>query len=176
MKVRVVMLVQDPMTAKYQGLPGQEGFEITREDFFLDGPVTHRVAVLDFDPKTGELLPGAAFLPPSPHHTLGRYHIARKGDFYARDFNQVSVFATVLKTIYMYEEKDNLGRPLTWAFDGPQLLVIPRAGGERLGGQQHQHRVHFGVAWLAAALRRGCRAAQLEDDEQGRYAQAGALS
>ncbi|HEY3421140.1 MAG TPA: hypothetical protein VGK23_11370 [Methanomassiliicoccales archaeon] len=28
----------------------------------------------------------------------------------------------------MFEEEDNLGRPLTWAFGAPQLLVIPRAG------------------------------------------------
>jgi len=36
--------------------------------------------------------------------------------------------------MYLFEEekkgteKDILGRPLNWAFDVPQLLIIPRAG------------------------------------------------
>ena len=51
-----------------------------------------------------------------------------EGNVHAPDFNQISVFGTVLKTISMFEEEDTLGRPLTWAFDAPQLLVVPRAG------------------------------------------------
>jgi hypothetical protein len=49
-------------------------------------------------------------------------------DVHNRAFNQVSVFATVVKTIQMYEEPDTLGRDVRWGFDGPQLLVVPRAG------------------------------------------------
>ncbi len=43
-------------------------------------------------------------------------------------FIQVSVWATVLRTMYLYEEADALGRPISWGFPAPQLLVIPRAG------------------------------------------------
>ncbi len=128
MKVRVPMMIQDPLTSRYKGMENTEEFFIDREDFFLDGPVTRRVAVLDFDPRSGTLLSGAAFLPPKGERTVGRYHVADEGDIHARDFNQVSVFATVLRTMYMFEEEDALGRPLVWAFDAPQLLVIPRAG------------------------------------------------
>ena len=128
MKVRVPMMIQDPITAKYKGMSVKEGFDIEREDFFLDGPVTRRVAVLDLDAETGDLLPGASFRPPPPGRVLGGYAIADEDDVYAPDFIQVSVFATVLKTMYMFEEEDTLGRPLVWAFDGPQLLVVPRAG------------------------------------------------
>src|SRR6185295_18081466 len=40
----------------------------------------------------------------------------------------VSVFGTVHKVISLFEEPDTLGRRIDWAFDGPQLLVVPRAG------------------------------------------------
>lgn len=128
MKVRVPLMIQDPITAKRKGMRLKEGFDIHREDFFLNGPVTRRVAVLDLDAETGDLLPGARFQPPPPGRVLGGYEIADENDIYAPDFIQVSVFATVLKTMYMFEEEDTLGRLLVWAFDGPQLLVVPRAG------------------------------------------------
>jgi hypothetical protein len=41
----------------------------------------------------------------------------------------VSVFGAVHKTIRMFEEPDVLDRRVVWAFDAPQLLVVPRAGG-----------------------------------------------
>lgn len=64
---------------------------------------------------------------------VARYAIKNQNDLNSLDFNQVSVFATILKTMYMFEEADTLGRPLTWAFDGPQLLVIPaRVSGQTL--------------------------------------------
>ena len=34
----------------------------------------------------------------------------------------------MLKTLYLFEEPDTLGRAVRWAFDGSQLLVVPRAG------------------------------------------------
>jgi hypothetical protein len=127
-KVRVPLMVQDPTTARIKEMPPVEGFDIDQEDFFLDGPVARRVAVLDFDPVTGVLVPGVRFLPPAPDRVLGKYDVADEDDIHARDFNQVSVFASVIKTMYMFEENDTLGRALSWAFDGPQLLVVPRAG------------------------------------------------
>lgn len=128
MEVRVPYMIQDPLTAKSKGMKPTEGFIIKQEPFFLDGPVTRRVAVLDFDLETGELHKGAKFISPPPGLKRGRYQIVDEQDFTARDFMQVSVFATVLKTMYMFEEDDALGRELRWAFDGPQLLVVPRAG------------------------------------------------
>src|SRR2546427_2158052 len=125
MKVRIPVMVQDRWTAMQKGLPPTE--EVTvEEDFFLDGPVTRRVAVLDFDPKTGALLPGSRFLPPAKTAQPGRYDLSL--DFADSRFNQVSVLGAVLQTIHMFEEKDTLGRRVTWAFGAPQLLVIPRAG------------------------------------------------
>lgn len=123
------MMVQDPDIAA--GMRAVEEFDITQEDFFLDGPVTRQVAVLDFDPLSGDLTPGVTFVPPQKKRQLGRYRLTRTRQGYdlsELDFFKVSVFASVLRTMYMFQERDALGRNLNWAFPGNQLLVIPRAG------------------------------------------------
>lgn len=128
MKVRLPLLVQDQLTAQMKGMPPVEYLTRHREDFFLDGPVTKRVAILNFDTETGALSPGVPFQKPANAKDAATYVIKNPNDLNSLDFNQVSVFATILNTMYMFEEPDTLGRPLTWAFNGPQLLVIPRAG------------------------------------------------
>ena len=127
MKVELKLITQDPatdVTGEHQGI---EGFRTEKPEHFLEGPVCRRVAVIDFD-GNGALTPGVPFAPPEKGRTLGRYIIRDPKDLQLRDFNQVSVFSTVLKTMYMFEEEDTLGRELYWAFDAPQLLVVPRAG------------------------------------------------
>jgi hypothetical protein len=137
MKAKLPLMVQDPRTAKNKG-PKKliEGFHPEFESFFLDGPVTRRVAVIDFSPETGKLAQSARFEPPAPRKRLGHYmnHSGKKlikasGDeIYSPEFIQTSVFATVLRTMYLFERTEALGRKLAWAFDAPQLLVVPRAG------------------------------------------------
>lgn len=104
-----------------------ERFGFDTDEVFLDGPVSRRLAVLDLDPKTGRLRRGARFRP-SVGKTPGTYDVASEQDFEAQDFMQVTSFATVLRTMQMFEEPDTLGRPIQWAFEAPQLLVVPRAG------------------------------------------------
>ena len=127
MKVKFPLLVQDQLTAQMKGMPPVEYLSKHSEEFFLDGPVTKRVAILNFDADTGALSPGIPFQRPA-NAEAASYVIKDENDLNSLDFNQVSVFATILKTMDMFEEADTLGRPLTWAFNGPQLLVIPRAG------------------------------------------------
>ncbi|HUQ31612.1 MAG TPA: hypothetical protein VM095_05795 [Pyrinomonadaceae bacterium] len=128
MKVKFPLIIEDQLATQSNGMPPVEHLKEHREDFFLDGPVTKRVAVLDFNSLTGELVPGVRFQRPADLEGVGRYEIKDERDLNSPDFNQVSVFATVLKTMYMFEEADTLGRPLTWAFNAPQLLIVPRAG------------------------------------------------
>lgn len=128
MKIRMPLLIQDQLTAQMKGMPPVDDLSKHNEEFFLDGPITKRVAILNFDPETGALSPGVPFRRPANGRDVAGYVIKDPHDLNSLDFNQVSVFATILKTMYMFEEPDTLGRPLTWAFDGPQLLVIPRAG------------------------------------------------
>jgi hypothetical protein len=126
-KVRIPMMVDDARFAPQGRGDLTENVDI-EDEFFLDGPVTRRVAVLDFNPDTGALEPGAHYLPPKPGKKLGRYDVPEKPDVHSRAFNQVSVFATVFETIKMFETADTLGREIRWAFNAPQLLVVPRAG------------------------------------------------
>jgi hypothetical protein len=126
-KARLPMMLDDPQTSKYAGLDDFETFITHDEDFFLDGPVSRRVAVLDFDAANGAVVPGARFVDPGKRK-FGSYDCPAEEGIYGRSFQQVNAFATVLRTMYMYEEADALGRRLTWAFGAPQLLVVPRAG------------------------------------------------
>lgn len=123
------MLIQDEAVSQVKGMGAlTEGFEPVREDFFLDGPVSRRLAVVDFDPATGQLAKPARWIPPKPGGSKGRYDVAKDAPLDSPPFIQLHTFATVLRTMYLYEEADALGRRLRWGFDGPQLLVIPRAG------------------------------------------------
>src|SRR5688572_20746648 len=126
MKIKLPLLIQDQLTAQIKDMPSIQD-DYYEEDFFLDGPVTKRVAILNFDPETGALSPGVPFRRADNGEDAG-YVIADRNNLSSIDFNQVSVFATILKTMKMFEEPDTLGRRLTWAFNGPQLLVVPRAG------------------------------------------------
>jgi hypothetical protein len=121
-------MIQDPRLSGYKHLKRIVERPYLKEDAFLDGPACSRVAVRDLDPATGQERPGVPFEPPSGGRKLGRYQIATKEDIYSAGFMAVSVFGTVLRTIYMFEEEDTLGRTIKWGFDEPQLLVVPRAG------------------------------------------------
>ena len=131
MKVRVPYLIQDPSTIRAKGLKATEYVTFDREDFCLDGPVTRRVAVLDFDPNTGALVPGVRFVPGAADDEPGTYElpdISSPDGLTSPAFMRVNVLATVLSTLYLFEEADALGRQIDWAFEAPQLLVVPRAG------------------------------------------------
>ncbi|KPK80710.1 MAG: hypothetical protein AMS27_16330, partial [Bacteroides sp. SM23_62_1] len=141
-KIRIPMIIQDPSTTKQEQLPKSfEGYDPVRS-FFLDGPVTENVAVLDFDPVTGNLRQGACYNSGEKMNRIrGHYENSTGKDLYkigekalySPEFMQVSVFATVLRTIDLFEKTEEerynvLGRPLKWAFDGKQLFIIPDAG------------------------------------------------
>ncbi len=131
MKTRLPVMVQDPNTTRYKNIKHVEDFFAEGEAYFLDGPVSERVAVLDFDEETGELRAGVPFVPKGrvlPHYEITRLADSRDYDISARDFQQVCVLGSILKTIYEFERPEVLGRRIGWAFDAPQLLVIPRAG------------------------------------------------
>ena len=73
------------------------------EDYFLAGPVTRRVAVLDFDENTGALLPGVPYQHPKPGNILGHYKLEpepRHPDVTTRAFNRVSkpLFGCLFRT------------------------------------------------------------------------------
>ncbi|MGH8923610.1 MAG: hypothetical protein ACRDWA_03050 [Acidimicrobiia bacterium] len=131
MKVQVPVIVKDPEVSRHKGVHPTEPVEIDTEDRYLDGPISPRVAVLDFEPKSGQLAPGVKFLPPARLEDAGSYQIdepVTTGGQVSREAGAVSLFGAIHKTIKLFEEEDALGRPIAWGFDSPQLLAIPRAG------------------------------------------------
>jgi hypothetical protein len=127
-KVRLQMMIQDPRLAPVQGAKRRiEGYDVSTEEF-SDGPATQRVAVVDLDANTGLPMAGVRFIQPKPKRVLGRFDLPKQAQISiaSRTFNQVSVMATVLKTIALYEGADVLGRSVRWNFDDPQLKVVPR--------------------------------------------------
>jgi len=128
---RVWTLLKDLTTTDFKDLPPTERVTIRDEPGFFDGPVGARVAVLDFSPESGALGPGVSSIPPAKEPQPFRYSANRAPSLDVLQtpaFISESVFGTVHETIRMFEEPDILGRRVAWAFPGPQLLVVPRAG------------------------------------------------
>lgn len=136
MKIRLPLMIQDPSLTDLERDMWYEGFHPDKEEFYLDGPVSKRLAVIDFDPKDGKVKCDAIFQPPDSKKKMGWYqdanglqlHDIGKEQISNPAFLQVCSFAMALRVIYMFERKETLGRNLTWAFDAPQLLIVPRAG------------------------------------------------
>ncbi len=127
MKIEVPVMIQDQMVTASKEIPTLTEPVTLEEDFFLDGPVSERVAVIDFD-ADGQLVKSKARFKPPAGKKPGLYAGASGEKIQSDAFIQVNVFATVLKTMSMFEEADALGRRLSWGFNAPQLLVVPRAG------------------------------------------------
>jgi len=128
MKARLPLIVQDKLVAQAKGIESVELIEVRDEEYFLDGPIIKSIAVVDFDPATSTVLPGVPFDPPTTEDGWGEYRAASTNALDSPSFINVNAFATVLLTKRMFEEPDVLGREVKWAFDGPQLFVVPRAG------------------------------------------------
>lgn len=132
----VELLLQDALLTERTAVLAQGGRESKRlvlregtNDRFLDGPSCRRLAVVDFEPSTGEPLPAPAlFVPPVRAGTAqGTYEVpAEQRDSPAS--LAVNAFGTAFLTIKMFEGPDALGREVAWAFPGEQLLIVPRAG------------------------------------------------
>ncbi|MHC4204509.1 MAG: gluzincin family metallopeptidase [Planctomycetota bacterium] len=127
MRVTVPVMIQDP---SLKGTIKVDTESCDEEMFscFLNGPITDRVAIIDFHPVTGQVVPGALFEPPKGRGKKARYIVKDTNKFKAADFCQCTTFGTIAGTIQMFEEPDVLGRKVSWACQSPQLLVVPRAG------------------------------------------------
>lgn len=119
-KAKLRVAVEDPLVAAQHGL-SPENVWTSEESFFLDGPVTRRVAVVDRNPQTGQMEPPVRWVPESLTYSV-------PDDMSERESIAVSVFGIVLETLELFEREDVLGHKVAWAFDTPQLLVVPRAG------------------------------------------------
>ena len=127
-RARLPMMIQDPDLADIAvGKPREDWLGLEQEHF-LAGPITPRLAIVDLDPDTETLLDPVQFKLPTGDQKLGRYELKDDDDVSSREFIAVSTFATVWRTIKLFEEQHVLGREIAWGFGAPQLLVVPRAG------------------------------------------------
>jgi hypothetical protein len=130
MEVTLPLMIQDAVSAEMKGLRRMvESRTFDNEQFFITGPVTERIAILDFDPETGQLRPGVPFVKSADgRRDTYEVTIPNAKEDPSPEFISVNVLATILRTLELAESESALGRKVTWAFDAPQLLVIPRAG------------------------------------------------
>lgn len=126
MEVRVPVIIEDQLTQQGKGIDKLFETITIKDEYFMDGPISNRVAVLDFD-EEGKLRKGVGLVP-AQGRTKANYGKFNGMDVHHDSFVQANVFGIVYRTLEMFEEEDNLGRPVEWAFDAPQLLVVPRAG------------------------------------------------
>jgi hypothetical protein len=130
MKSRVPVIVKDPVVSEYKDVSPTELITI-EEDVFLDGPVSPRVAVLDSSPA-----------PARWPHLLVMCLRGGRGSWVAMRFRSPSAEATrtsipsprlcrcsvpCTRRSACLRRTTHSGR-VDWAFDAPQLLVVPRAG------------------------------------------------
>lgn len=141
MRLRLHMLTMDPLVGELRDASPMQAPLRDFEDPVLDGPISRRVAVLDFDDK-GRLRPGVKLLPLRRNTKyrefdwgqarLPKRRLPRGGQTKVRyDRNalkSVSVFTTIYEVLDLFEHRDALGRKVDWAFPGEQILVVPRAG------------------------------------------------
>jgi hypothetical protein len=126
--VELAFMVTDPACPDRPDGRLLQGWRLRTAETLRDGPASPRVAVIDHDPATGALRPGAVLVVPRTPRGRLRYRIADETDPDSAGFRQVSVFSVVLRMIAIFEDDDVLGRPVRWAFDAPQLVIVPEAG------------------------------------------------
>jgi hypothetical protein len=99
---------------------------------FRDGPATDRLAVVDTDAETGAVRSPARLAPRQARRRSYDIGVTLDADspveaFESEAFIQVSAFATVMRTIMLFEGPDGVGRRIPWQC-GPLLTIVPRAG------------------------------------------------
>ncbi len=132
MKIRLFYPALDPGAIEEHDIDERLLFQGTFYEFdgpLLDGLISERVALIDFDPKTGALEPSIPVRPPIGGQKLHQLGIKRE-ELMAHPMSVHSIqtlcFGAVMRTLHLVES--SLGTSVKWAFDGKQLLVVPRAG------------------------------------------------
>ena len=93
-----------------------------------DGPTSARFAVVDYNSDSDSLAAPAVW------DEAARHYVDQEGRVIDREldgtfaFDQLNVWGLVQRALRFFEEPQGLGRPLSWAFEGNRLIVVPHAG------------------------------------------------
>lgn len=128
----IQLMIQDEALSEL-GIDLVEGKNLTLPpdayDTFLDGPTSRRLGIVDFDPVTGASMPAPArFVPFDEKNPTHGSYTSPGLEQDPAGYTAINAYGTVFETIRMFEGKGGLGRQVSWAFDGDQLLIVPRAG------------------------------------------------
>lgn len=171
MKVRLYYPAFDPAIVERDNIKPSMQYLGTDIDFpngLLDGMVSNEVALIDFDPETGELADGPKVHPPdsgNKMHVLSVDRSALKKRPKSIASIQTLCFGAVVRTIRLIEKPWALGRKLKWAFNGDQLFVVPRAG---FGANAFYHRDSHSLQFLVVADQ-GRPSEGTNGEQQGRF-------
>ena len=117
MQVRVV--AQDPTLTDAAGAIVTALVTFPYEEF-EDGPIGHRVHVVDYDSSTTVMYPSAALAGRKLNARLSRTKILNDPEFHAQN-----VYGLVMNTVARFERA--LGRRTPWSFAAHQIKVVPHA-------------------------------------------------
>ena len=126
--IPVTIYIQDPLVAKQEPKLGLQEIYIQWESNLDDGPTSARVAVVDYNTDNNELIKPASW-------DRNRWCFIEPNDQPVEQkklkspwFHQVGVWAVVMRILKFFENSKALGRPVTWAFGGNRLIIVPHAG------------------------------------------------
>jgi hypothetical protein len=143
--MKIPVFLQDPQVAVKSPALAIDEIEVRLEAGFGDGPTSSRIAIVDYNNDTKQLidpltwvkengwfkLPNGDWLPEPPSKRVKKRekHLAYiQAAVHNPYFHQLNVWAIVQRVLEFYEEPWALGRPIPWGFDGNRLMVVPHAG------------------------------------------------
>ena len=155
--MKIPVFIKDPAVALEDPFLGVQEIEVRLEPGIGDGPTSSRIAVVDFNADTQQLIDPVAWkpengwfrvpaegewLPDAPKDPPRAKKLSQEKqqeyDAYYRQFiektvsnqhfHQVNAWAVVQRVLEFYEDPPALGRAVPWGFDGNRLIVVPHAG------------------------------------------------
>ena len=127
MKVRLKSMIQDPDISTVDVGRMVEGWDGIDEDHYLDGPMTPRVAVVDLDPNTEQLVPGAVSSRRRPG-TEARPSTSSTRTTSSRCRSSRSACSRPSTGRCTCSSSPTRSAARSAGASSPQLLVVPRAG------------------------------------------------
>jgi hypothetical protein len=120
--------IQDPLVAEQEPALSFQEISIDWEPGLSDGPTSARVAVVDYDADTNKMTKPARWDADKWCFVDSDSNPIDQSKRKSPQFRQVSVWAVIHSVLDFYDDSEALGRPVSWAFEGNRLTVLPHLG------------------------------------------------
>jgi hypothetical protein len=128
MVIKATIFLQDPLVAKKNSKLGLAFIGLDWEPDFASGPTSERIAVVDYNADSNELVKPARWSKEEWGFVGLKNQPLDPYEFDTPQFRQVNVWAIVHEVLTMFQHSKVMGRPIPWAFEGNRLIVVPNAG------------------------------------------------